>query len=132
MQRQGVRQCSQCSRLPGQEARPESVVAAAPDPHARPALAPAKKTVITDRRLAPVNIKRKELVTRLLAGRCEACGHIDEVEVHHVSKLADLGRSGTRPLWEELMASRHRKTLVVCGGCHAGIHGKKPVPALTE
>ncbi|MDN3294172.1 hypothetical protein QWM81_08935 [Streptomyces ficellus] len=91
-----------------------------------------KKTVINDRRLAPVNTKRKELVTRLLAGRCEACGRTDEVEVHHVAKLADLGRPGTRPPWADLMASQHRKALVVCGTCHAGIHGKKPVPALTE
>ncbi|MBT2397207.1 RNA-directed DNA polymerase [Streptomyces sp. ISL-100] len=91
-----------------------------------------KKTVITDRRLAPVNTKRKELVTRLLAGRCESCGRVDEVEVHHVAKLADLGRPGDRPPWADLMASRHRKTLVVCGSCHADIHGKKPVPALTE
>ncbi|WP_322108295.1 HNH endonuclease [Streptomyces atratus] len=92
-----------------------------------------KKTVITDRRLAPVNIKRKELVTRLLAGRCEACGRVDEVEVHHVAKLADLGKPGTdRPPWADLMAARHRKALVVCGSCHADIHGKKPVPTLTE
>lgn len=91
-----------------------------------------KKTVVTDRRLAPVNIKRKELVTRLLAERCEACGRIDVVEVHHVAKLADLGKPGSRPPWADLMAARHRKTLVVCGACHATIHGKKPVPALTE
>ncbi|WP_344313981.1 hypothetical protein [Streptomyces rhizosphaericus] len=91
-----------------------------------------KKTVITDRRLAPVTIKRKALVTRLLAGRCEACGRVDEVEVHHVAKLADLGRSGNRPPWADLMAARHRKTLVVCGSCHADIHGTRPAPALTE
>ncbi|MER7694507.1 hypothetical protein [Streptomyces sp. NPDC097610] len=91
-----------------------------------------KKTVINDRQLAPVNTKRKELVTRLLAGRCEACGRIDEVEVHHVAKLADLGRPGDRPPWADLMAARHRKTLVVCGTCHADIHGRKPVAALTE
>jgi hypothetical protein len=82
-----------------------------------------KKTVITDRWLAPVNTKRKELVTRLLAGRCEACGRVDEVEVHHVAKLADLGRPGDRPPWADLMAARHRKTLVICGHCHADIHG---------
>ncbi|WP_208614753.1 reverse transcriptase/maturase family protein [Streptomyces regalis] len=91
-----------------------------------------KKTVLTDRRLAPVNTKRKELVTRLLAGRCEACGRIDAVEVHHVAKLADLGRVGARPPWADLMAARKRKTLVVCGSCDADIHGKKPVAALTE
>ncbi|WP_390899415.1 HNH endonuclease [Streptomyces mirabilis] len=81
---------------------------------------------------APVTIKRKELVTRLLAGRCEACGRVDEVEVHHVAKLADLGRSGNRPPWADLMAARHGKTLVVCGSCHPDIHGTRPVPALTE
>ncbi|WP_326770356.1 reverse transcriptase domain-containing protein (plasmid) [Streptomyces sp. NBC_01591] len=91
-----------------------------------------KKTVITDRQLAPVNTKRKELVTRLLAGRCESCGRVDEVEVHHVAKLADLGRSGNRPPWADLMAARKRKTLVVCGSCHADIHGRSPVPAHTE
>ncbi|MEU1036109.1 hypothetical protein ABZ402_47105 [Streptomyces mirabilis] len=72
------------------------------------------------------------MVTRLLAGRCEACGRVDEVDVHHVAKLADLGRSGNRPPWADLMAARHCKTLVVCGSCHPDIHGTRPVPALTE
>ncbi|MFD9825030.1 hypothetical protein [Streptomyces violascens] len=67
-----------------------------------------KKTVINDRRLAPVNTKRKELVTRLLAGRCESCGRVDAVEVHHVAKLADLGRPGDRPPWADLMAAALR------------------------
>jgi hypothetical protein len=92
-----------------------------------------KKTVITDRQLAPVNTKRKELITRLLARRCEVCGHVDEVEVHHVAKLTDLGKPGPdRPPWADLMAARHCKTLVVCGRCHADIHDRKSVPALTE
>ncbi|WP_348538996.1 hypothetical protein [Streptomyces pseudovenezuelae] len=54
------------------------------------------------------------------------------MEVHHVAKLADLGRPVDRPPWADLMAVRHRKALVVCGTCHAGIHGRKPVPAFTE
>ena len=92
-----------------------------------------KKTVVTDRQLAPVSTKRKELVTRLLAGRCESCGRIDGVEVHHVAKLADLGKPGPdRPPWADLMAARHRKTLVVCASCHADIHGRRSVPAFTE
>jgi group II intron reverse transcriptase/maturase len=91
-----------------------------------------KKTVVTDRQLTPVSTKRKELVTRLLAGRCESCGRIDEVEVHHVAKLADLGRSGKRPPWADFMAARRRKSLVVCGICHADIHGRSPVSAFTE
>ncbi|MFJ9482286.1 hypothetical protein ACIRRI_46150 [Streptomyces mirabilis] len=74
----------------------------------------------------------KELVTRLLAGRCESCGRVDEVEVHHVAKLADLARSGNRSPWADLMASRKRKTLVVRASCHANIHGRSPVPAHTE
>ncbi|OLT26383.1 maturase, partial [Nocardiopsis sp. CNR-923] len=40
-----------------------------------------RKAVLTDRRSASVNTKRKELVTRLLDGRCESCGRLDEVEV---------------------------------------------------
>jgi hypothetical protein len=91
-----------------------------------------KKAVVTDRQLVPVNIKRKELVSRLLAGRCEACGRVDEVDVHHVAKLADLGRSGDRPPWADLMAARHRKARVVCGTCGADIHGKNPDSAHTE
>ncbi|MFD5192576.1 hypothetical protein ACFWMU_31380 [Streptomyces sp. NPDC058357] len=55
------------------------------------------------------------------------------MEVHHVGKLADLGKPGkNRPPWADLMAARHRKALVICGSCHADIHGKKSVPALTE
>ncbi|MER7179053.1 hypothetical protein ABT404_06140 [Streptomyces hyaluromycini] len=60
------------------------------------------------------------------------------MEVHHVAELAelaelaDLGRSGNRPPWADLMAARHRKTLVACGSCHPDIHGTRPVPALTE
>jgi len=83
-------------------------------------------------RLAPVNTKRRELVTRLLAGRCESCGRIDEVQTHHVAELADLGRPQDLPPWAHLMAARDPKTLVVCGSCHADIHGMRPVPPLTE
>ncbi|WP_369679721.1 HNH endonuclease [Streptomyces mirabilis] len=54
------------------------------------------------------------------------------MEVHHVAKLADLGRSGHRPPWADLMAAKHRKTLVVCGTCHADIHSKNPGSAPTE
>ena len=37
---------------------------------------------------------RKELVSRLLAGRCVMCGQTDGVQVHQVRKLADLARPG--------------------------------------
>ena len=62
---------------------------------------------------------RSELEQRLLAEKCELCGSEDQVEVHHVRKLASLkGKSR----WEKVMAARRRKTLVVCHACHAKIH----------
>jgi group II intron reverse transcriptase/maturase len=71
---------------------------------------------------------RSELVQRLLAQKCELCGSEDDVEVHHLRKLADLkGRSR----WEKVMAARRRKTLVVCRACHDRIHaGTYDGPAL--
>jgi group II intron reverse transcriptase/maturase len=64
---------------------------------------------------------RSELVQRLLAERCELCGaEAGPMQVHHARKLADLtGRSR----WEQVMAARRRKTLVVCHRCHTAIHG---------
>jgi hypothetical protein len=68
---------------------------------------------------------RSEIVQRLLARKCEHCGSEDgPFEVHHVRRLADLDRPGRRerPLWIKRMASRRRKTLVVCDRCHQDIH----------
>lgn len=64
----------------------------------------------------------KELVSRLLANRCEICGHTDKVDVHHVRKLADLNMSGDPPEWVKFMTTKRRKSLVVCGACHDLIH----------
>lgn len=92
-----------------------------------------KGVVLIDRRASPGHTTRKELITRLLARRCETCERHDEVEVHHIAKLADLGELGPkRPPWADLMAKRRRKTLVVCGNCHAAIHGTQLVTTLTE
>ena len=33
---------------------------------------------------------RSELVTRLLADRCELCGSTNQVQVHHIRKLKDI------------------------------------------
>jgi group II intron reverse transcriptase/maturase len=86
-----------------------------------------KDAVIIDRLPVPGIIRHKELVTRLLADRCELCGNAGEVDVHQVRKLADLGKPGQpRPIWAELMARRRRKTLVVCPSCHQTIHGQPP------
>jgi len=90
-----------------------------------------KGAVLTDHVPAPVT-RRKELVTRLLRGRCEMCRSTDDVQVHQVRKLADLDQPGQpQPPWTQRMARRRRKTLVVCGTCHANIHGK-PTAQLTQ
>jgi group II intron reverse transcriptase/maturase len=70
-----------------------------------------------------------ELLQRLLANECEACGSTENVEVHHVRKLADLNRQGRKspPDWIRLMASRRRKTLVLCRICHDNIHAGRPL-----
>jgi group II intron reverse transcriptase/maturase len=70
------------------------------------------------------NNKRTELVQRLQADVCEMCESKEDVEVHHVRKLADLITRGRkeRPLWVQQMAAFRRKTLVVCRECHNAIH----------
>jgi len=67
---------------------------------------------------------RSELLQRLLADTCELCGTTEQIEVHHIRKLADLKRQNgrARPAWASHMAERQRKTLVVCHACHRKIH----------
>jgi group II intron reverse transcriptase/maturase len=86
-----------------------------------------KNAVLTDREPAHTAPRRRQLITRLLTGRCELCKRDQDVEVHHVRKLADLVRPGQpQPEWAEMMAKRRRKTLVVCGTCHDIIHSRQP------
>jgi Reverse transcriptase (RNA-dependent DNA polymerase)/Type II intron maturase len=84
-----------------------------------------KTAVLTDRQ--PILItRRKELVTRLLADRCEVCGHTGGTEVHQVRTLASLTQTGQPPPpWARLMADRRRKTLITCAACHTTIHAHK-------
>lgn len=64
---------------------------------------------------------RSELLRRLSAEKCEACGTEDEpFEVHHVRKLLDVAKTATR--WNRLMIERRRKTLVLCRPCHVDLH----------
>ncbi len=88
-------------------------------------LAWKKDAMLSDRPPAVYGSVRSEIVQRLLAQTCEHCGSEDgPFEVHHVRRLADLDRPGRRerPLWVKRMASRRRKTLVVCDRCHQDIH----------
>ncbi len=83
-----------------------------------------RNAVLTD--LAPVmaSTKRNELIHRLLADCCELCDSRNQIEVHHIRKLADLNRHDRpdRPTWVHLMAKRRRKTIVICRPCHEDIH----------
>lgn len=64
---------------------------------------------------------RSELLQRLFAEKCEACGTEEKpFEVHHVRKLADIAKSASR--WDRMMAERRRKTLVLCRPCHVDLH----------
>ncbi len=91
-----------------------------------------RDAVISDRVLVPGVVRHTELVTRLLANRCELCTSTDGITVHHVRRLSELGRPGQpQPAWAAHMARRRRKTLVVCRSCHDAIHAGKP-PQLTS
>ena len=83
--------------------------------------------VLTDRAPIP-SYRNKELISRLLTNRCELCQRTDTVQVHHVRKLADLDMTGYPPEWVLFMASKRRKSLVVCDACHEQIHHRR-VPA---
>jgi hypothetical protein len=93
-----------------------------------------KRAVLHDRLPIPVTVRRKELISRLLTGRCEWCAQRTTMaEVHHVRRLADLARPGRpQPAWAQLMAKRRRKTLVVCRTCHDTIHARQPTATPTE
>jgi hypothetical protein len=91
-----------------------------------------KDAVIVDRAPAEIIYRRKELVTRLLKGRCELCHSADPVQVHQIRKLADLDTSGPHPpAWTQFMAKRRRKTIVVCQTCHDQIHNGQHATRLT-
>lgn len=82
-----------------------------------------KDAVLADEVVQPIFNPRVELVLRLQADRCEICESTDGVQVHHIRKLADLKKKGrTLDLFEQVMAARRRKTLVLCRKCHADAH----------
>jgi hypothetical protein len=80
---------------------------------------------ITDLSATRSVARPKELVTRLLAGRCELCRDTDGITVHHTRALADLAaRRQPHPTWVTVMLRKRRKPLVVCRTCHTAIHDR--------
>ena len=88
-----------------------------------------KRTAVLADRQPIMAARHNELIHRLLAGKCELCEARDGMQVHHLRKLADLDKPGRpdRPQWVLLMATRRRKTLVVCSACHHDIHSGRAV-----
>ncbi|UCE07889.1 MAG: hypothetical protein JSW07_07615 [bacterium] len=74
---------------------------------------------------------RMELITRLLANKCELCGSDQDIQGHHVRKLKDVNKKyqGRKrkhpPTWIEFMIKRNRKVVFVCLKCHIEIHNGK-------
>jgi group II intron reverse transcriptase/maturase len=82
-----------------------------------------RRAVIRDPAPIPPATPYRELIHRLRRKRCELCEHGATVAVHHVAKLASLGKPGPgQPAWAALMARMRRKTLIVCAPCHEYIH----------
>lgn len=80
---------------------------------------------------------RSDLEKRLCAHTCEQCGatsRTERIEVHHIRALKDLNRYPGRekPGWVKQMATRHRKTLVLCRTCHMGIQYGHPLTRHTS
>ena len=86
------------------------------------------KATIFDQPLKFWKPKRSELIQRLLADKCEVCGRVGNIEVHHIHALKDLQVKGRRakPLWMQIMSARRRKTLMVCPTCHDDIQYGRP------
>ena len=74
----------------------------------------------------PFTLSRSELIRRLNADQCEYCGTQEgPFEVHHIRRMKDVARG--KQLWQQVMAARNRKTLVLCLQCHHLLHaGKLP------
>lgn len=53
-----------------------------------------KNAVLTDRVPTGPTYPQKELINRLLQGRCELCRATDEISVHHVRSLTELAGTG--------------------------------------
>jgi group II intron reverse transcriptase/maturase len=86
------------------------------------------RVVLNDELPAIWRKRPAELVGRLMSGQCELCQTRTDVETHHIRRLRDLlaGNRVERPEWVKQMASRRRKTLIVCRDCHIGIHDGDP------
>jgi group II intron reverse transcriptase/maturase len=87
-----------------------------------------KSPAIKDQVLTPYIRTRSEIVEKLLYDTCDICGAKEKVQMHHVRKLRDLKKKGTRemPPWRKVMIARKRKSIPLCKTCHDDIHHNRP------
>ena len=66
-------------------------------------------------------LSRSEVIKRLNRGKCEYCGTKQgPFEVHHIRKMKDVAKG--KALWQQQMAAKNRKTLILCQRCHHQLH----------
>lgn len=66
-------------------------------------------------------LSRSEVIKRFNSGQCEYCEtEQGPFEIHHIRKLKDVAKG--KVLWQQLMAAKYRKTLVLCRACHQQLH----------
>jgi hypothetical protein len=66
-------------------------------------------------------LSRSEVIKRLNRGQCEYCETKQgPFEVHHIRKMKDVAKG--KALWQQMMAAKNRKTLVLCQRCHHQLH----------
>ncbi len=87
-----------------------------------------KNAAIKDQVVHPHIQMRSEILERLLNDTCDVCGAQENVQMHHMRKLADLNKKshGEKPLWMKIMIARRRKSIPLCRRCHMDIHYNRP------
>ena len=66
---------------------------------------------------------RNDLIARLNARQCEACGDTDgPFEMHHLHALKD---KQAEPFTVLKRVARRRKTIILCRRCHVAIHADR-------
>lgn len=95
-------------------------------------VSPRSSEPLNDVKATDMLLHYTDLTKRLQANICELCGSTQEVEVHHIRKLADLKRRWAKrkekPEWVKAMIRINRKSLMVCRSCHLDIHAGRPTP----
>jgi group II intron reverse transcriptase/maturase len=87
---------------------------------------PTDRTIDTPPNTLSLTLSRSELIRRLNTKKCEYCEiTTGSFEVHHIRRMKDVAYGKEK--WQQIMAARNRKTLVLCTKCHDLLHaGKLP------